>query len=43
MWWNYFEKKLTIAFENIDKDEGDQVYSNRMKTRILNDKVKGKF
>ena len=43
MWWNYFEKKLTIAFENIDKDEGDQVYSNRMKTRILNDKAKGKF
>ena len=43
MWWDEFEKKLTMAFVTYDKREKRQVYSNEMKLRILCQKVNADF
>ena len=39
MWWEEFEKQLTLAFNAYDKKERRQVHSNEMKLRILCRKV----
>ena len=43
MWWDEFEKKLTMAFVTYDKREKRQVHSNEMKLRILCQKVNADF
>ena len=43
MWWEEFEKQLTSDFVAYDKHEKMQVHSNKMKLRILLDKVNAKF
>lgn len=43
MWWDEFEKQLTHAFINIHKKEGQEVYSNEMKLRILHQKINADF
>ena len=43
MWWDEFEKKLTMAFVTYDKREKREVYSNEMKLRILCQKVNADF
>jgi len=35
MWWEEFEKQLSMAFVIYDRREGRQVYSDEMKLRIL--------
>ena len=43
MWWEEFETRLTMAFAIIDKDQGRQVYTDIVKLRMLNKKVKADF
>ena len=43
MWWEEFEKKLTMAFTVHDRRENRQVYSNEMKLRLLCKKVTADF
>ena len=43
MWWEEFEKQLTAAFAAYDKIEKRQVYSDKMKMRILIKKVNADF
>ena len=43
MWWDEFEKRLTMAFNVYDKKERRQVYSDEMKLRILCRKVDADF
>ena len=40
MWWAEFEKRLTWAFNTIDKHEGREVYSSNMRLRHLIPKLK---
>jgi hypothetical protein len=43
MWWDQFEARLTNAFAILDKDAGHQIYTDVMKLRMLNTKVKADF
>jgi len=43
MWWEEFEKQLSMAFVVYDRREGRQVYSDEMKLRILCRKVNADF
>ena len=43
MWWEEFEKKLTMAFTVHDRRENREVYSNEMKLRLLCKKVTADF
>lgn len=43
IWWDEFEKQLRWAFSAYDKREGRVVYSEEMKLRVLNDKIKADF
>ena len=43
MWWDEFERKLTMSFNVYDKKEKRQVYSEEMKLRILCRKVNADF
>ena len=43
MWWDTFEKRLTMAFNVYDKKERRQVYSDEMKLRILGRQVDADF
>ena len=43
MWWDEFERKLTMAFNIYDKKERREVYSDEMKLRILCRKVNADF
>ena len=43
MWWDEFERRLTIYFNMYDKKEKRQVYSDEMKLRILCRKVNADF
>ena len=43
MWWDEFERKLTMSFNMYDKKEKRQVYSDEMKLRILCRKINADF
>lgn len=43
MWWEEFEKKLTMAFTVHDRRENREVYSNEMKLHLLCKKVTADF
>ena len=43
MWWDEFERQLTGAFTAYDKKEGQTVYSNEMKLRMLIKKIGADF
>ena len=43
MWWDEFEKQLQWAFSAYDKREGRVVYSEEMKLRVLDNKIKADF
>jgi hypothetical protein len=43
MWWDEFEKQLTMSFAVYDKKEQRQVYSDDMKLRILCRKINADF
>ena len=43
MWWEEFEKQLTSAFVQYEKHKKWQVHLNKMKLRILLDKVNADF
>ena len=43
MWWEEFEKQLTAAFAAYDKKENRQVYSDKMRLRILIKKINADF
>jgi Reverse transcriptase (RNA-dependent DNA polymerase) len=35
MWWDEFERQITLAYATVDKTEGREVYSNAQKLRAL--------
>ena len=43
MWWSEFKKRLTRAFNAYVKQEGRVVHSDKMKIRMLIDKIKADF
>ena len=43
MWWDEFEKQLNFAFTAYAKSEGQDIYSESMKLRILTKKVNADF
>ena len=43
MWWSKFEKELSRAFAIYQHVKGREVHSNKMKLRILMNKVKADF
>ncbi len=43
MWWSEFEKRLTLAFNAYVKRERRIVHSDKMKIRMLLDKIKADF
>ena len=43
MWWDEFESRLINAFAIIDKDANRVVYTDNMKLRTLNNKIRADF